>query len=135
MGGTSSLDLMTRRFESGMPRLVLQLAILYRGIPRVRPSPTLPMGGTSSLDLMTTRFESGMPRLVLQLANLYRGIPMGVSVAYSPDGRHIISGSYDKTIRIWDAETGAAVGKSSTGAYRVCVRRLLSRWAAHHLWI
>ena len=32
------------------------------------------------------------------------------SVAYSPDGRHIISGSDDKTIRIWDAETGAAVG-------------------------
>jgi WD40 repeat protein len=59
-----------------------------------------------------------------------------MSVAYSPDGRHIISGSRDKTIRIWDAETGAAVGKSSRGAYRGCdVRRLLSRWAAHHLWI
>ena len=32
------------------------------------------------------------------------------SVAYSPDGRHIISGSHDFTIRIWDAKTGAAVG-------------------------
>jgi WD40 repeat protein len=32
------------------------------------------------------------------------------SVSYSPDGRHIVSGSDDKTIRIWDAETGAAVG-------------------------
>ena len=37
------------------------------------------------------------------------------SVAYSPDGRHIISGSSDKTIRIWDAETGAAVGKPLEG--------------------
>jgi WD40 repeat protein len=37
------------------------------------------------------------------------------SVAYSPDGRHIISGSFDKTIRIWDAETGAAVGKPLEG--------------------
>jgi WD40 repeat protein len=43
------------------------------------------------------------------------------SVAYSPDGQHIISGSKDKTIRIWNAETGSAVGKpleGRTGAVR-----------------
>ncbi|MEE1097710.1 MAG: hypothetical protein U0K83_05205, partial [Bacteroidales bacterium] len=28
------------------------------------------------------------------------------SVAYSPDGTKIISGSGDKTIKIWDANTG-----------------------------
>ena len=28
------------------------------------------------------------------------------SVAYSPDGTKIISGSMDKTIKIWDANTG-----------------------------
>src|SRR5258708_16454560 len=28
--------------------------------------------------------------------------------SYSPNGRQIVSGSDDKTIRIWDAETGAA---------------------------
>ena len=37
------------------------------------------------------------------------------SVACSPDGKHITSGSYDKTIRIWDADTGAAVGKPLEG--------------------
>ena len=37
------------------------------------------------------------------------------SVTYSPDGRHIISGSYDNMIRVWDAETGAAVGKPLEG--------------------
>jgi len=43
------------------------------------------------------------------------------SVAYSPDGRHIISGSDDNTIRIWDAKTGAAVGKPLEGHSRaVC---------------
>ncbi|MDR1981110.1 MAG: hypothetical protein LBQ39_05755, partial [Tannerellaceae bacterium] len=29
-----------------------------------------------------------------------------LSVAYSPDGRHIVSGSWDNTIKIWDAESG-----------------------------
>jgi WD40 repeat protein len=33
------------------------------------------------------------------------------AVAHSSNGRHIISGCYDGTIRIWDAETGAAIGK------------------------
>ena len=28
------------------------------------------------------------------------------AVAFSPDGKHIVSGSYDKTIWLWDAETG-----------------------------
>ncbi|KAJ6559973.1 quinon protein alcohol dehydrogenase-like superfamily [Mycena capillaripes] len=37
------------------------------------------------------------------------------SVAFSPDGRRIVSGSYDNTIRIWDSETGAALGAPLTG--------------------
>ena len=37
------------------------------------------------------------------------------SVAYSPCGKWIISGSYDYTVRIWDAATGAAVGSPLRG--------------------
>ncbi|KAG8723709.1 hypothetical protein FRC09_002099 [Ceratobasidium sp. 395] len=38
-----------------------------------------------------------------------------LSVAYSPDGAYIASGSYYKTIRIWDARTGKPVGQPLTG--------------------
>ncbi|KAF8547697.1 hypothetical protein OG21DRAFT_1382116, partial [Imleria badia] len=31
------------------------------------------------------------------------------SAAYSPNGRHIVSGSSDKTIRVWNATTGQCV--------------------------
>ena len=31
------------------------------------------------------------------------------SVAYSPDGKHIVSGSVDKTVKIWDSSTGKEV--------------------------
>jgi len=29
-----------------------------------------------------------------------------LAVAFSPDGKHIVSGSWDNTLRVWDAETG-----------------------------
>ena len=31
------------------------------------------------------------------------------SVAYSPDGKHIASGSDDNTVKVWDAQTGKEV--------------------------
>ena len=31
------------------------------------------------------------------------------SVAYSPDGSKIVSGSFDETIRVWDASTGVEI--------------------------
>ena len=32
-----------------------------------------------------------------------------LSVAYSPDGKHIVSGSVDKTVKVWDSQTGKEV--------------------------
>ncbi|KAG8995014.1 POC1 centriolar protein A [Tulasnella sp. JGI-2019a] len=36
-------------------------------------------------------------------------------VVVSPDGRTIISGSYDNTLHLWDARTGAAIGEAMKG--------------------
>jgi WD40 repeat protein len=34
---------------------------------------------------------------------------MVTSVAFSPDGKHIVSGSGDQTVQVWDAESGQVV--------------------------
>ena len=31
------------------------------------------------------------------------------SVAYSPDGKHVVSGSRYNTVKVWDAQTGKEV--------------------------
>src|SRR5258706_590204 len=38
-----------------------------------------------------------------------------MSVIYSPNGARVVTGSSDKTIRIWDVESGATVGGPLTG--------------------
>jgi WD40 repeat protein len=48
-------------------------------------------------------------RLVLGHADAVR------SVAFSPDGRRIVTASWDKTARIWDAATGKPIGEPLKG--------------------
>jgi WD40 repeat protein len=40
---------------------------------------------------------------------------MVFSVCFSPDGKKMASSGEDKTVRIWDTATGAAVGSPLTG--------------------
>ncbi|KIK54701.1 hypothetical protein GYMLUDRAFT_48412 [Collybiopsis luxurians FD-317 M1] len=37
------------------------------------------------------------------------------SVVYSPDGQYVVSGSWDNTVGIWDAQTGVQVGRPLRG--------------------
>ena len=51
-----------------------------------------------------------------QVGNPLQGHTSSVwSVAFSPDGRHIVSGSSDSTIRLWDTQTGVQVGNPLQG--------------------
>jgi WD40 repeat protein len=93
----------------------------------VCPLLTLPMGSTSSLDLDDKTIRIWDAETGAAVGKPLEGHTDCVwSVAYSPDGQHIISGSDDKTIRIWDAETGAAVGKPLEGHTGCVVCCLLS---------
>ncbi|CAE6467205.1 unnamed protein product [Rhizoctonia solani] len=47
-----------------------------------------------------------------ELANRFEGHTQSVtSLAFSPDGKHILSGSWDNTIRLWSTDTGAIVAQ------------------------
>ena len=53
-----------------------------------------------------------------QVGNPLRGHTDSVqSVAFSPDGRHIVSSPHDETIQVWDAQTGGQVGNPFQGGY------------------
>jgi len=130
MGATSFPDPQTRQFESGTQRLDHQSASLSRRtLTLCGLLLALQKGATSSPGPQTRPFEYGMR--ILDLINLSRGMHADSvwSVAYSPDGRHIISGSRDKTIRMWDAETGLAVGKLPEGHTHWVSP---ARWAPDH---
>ncbi|KAJ1454943.1 hypothetical protein M885DRAFT_225835 [Pelagophyceae sp. CCMP2097] len=53
------------------------------------------------------------------------------SCAFSPDGKRIVTASYDRTARLWDAETDGCAADDARGARRLHLQlRLLVRWQA-----
>ena len=57
------------------------------------------------------------------------------SVAFSQDGKHIVSGSDDKTIRVWDSETGDVVLGPLEGHQFGQLCCILAGWQTHPFWL
>src|SRR5258706_10502580 len=72
--------------------------------------------------IFSTHFTKGIETKIGKLLSWpapplkWRGHTGGVlCMSYSPNGSHIVTGSSDHTIRIWDTETGTTVGEPLKG--------------------
>ena len=84
--------------------------IYLSALPFVSPSSEAFQSYKSSFkNILGFQNESarGQPHCLLSLHGHHGEVN---SVAFSPDGTCIVSGSHDNTIRIWDAQNGQAVG-------------------------
>ena len=108
----------TRRCGCGTRRAARELACLRGHEGAVTSVAFDPTAGASSAGRGTRRCGCGTRTSGRELACLRGHEDTVMSVAFDPDGRRIVSGSWDKTVRVWDADERPRSSPASRGHER-----------------
>lgn len=115
--------------------LIVSVALLM--MPGERPlteSVDLVEQGSDSADTAQQQRTTGLgfPAVAASAVGLVMTLEGHVdSVAFSPDGNRIVSGSYDTAVKLWDAQTGQAI-RTLNGHTRLVTSVSFSPSATHH---
>ena len=126
---TGSRDGSIRRWNRTAGKVLLRWCPHARYVTRLAVSPdgqwVLSYGNYLAAE---TSLATGEPRVTWPRHN-----EAVQAVAFLPDGRHVVSGSSDAALRVWDAKSGAClrtIPGAGAGAYAVAVSPDGSRLAA-----